>query len=561
MLIPRVTDMDNKTLGVLLPWQGMYIHSEMLQGVRSLAIPMGYRTLAFYGDMNGLHQHIDTSHIVGWIIANSSFHNEWLNTLDRRIPQIIISPDEFQATRTIVCPDNQHGARIAVEHLISHGHRRIVFIGGLRHADIAGRYQGYQQALHAAGIALDPALIVNITWEEFWRRDAADEAITDMLMRDISFTAVFAASDELALGVILALQRLNIHVPRSVAVIGFDDSPAAVTARPPLTTVRQSFFALGETAARCLIEMIAAETTEVTTRQVAGEMVVRESCGCAPQYIRDSILTMIESQSHDEKIQIMAIVHSLVSSIHKPNAEVYASISHLYKGFRGALFANDLSAWSSALEQNLPMLLQHAEMISNIPFALQMLSHSVIFPETGIKPAPETIERAKQFVHIAEQAAMFFSRLGAQTQQNDWFEIANSIRTVSTTLVHLDYDNIISLKWLYSCDIHHEALYLVDPESGHLFLRGLFHESRSMVQTLLNTPIDTLPIPEGLPREIETPCMLHALSFNRRPYGWLYIVPKAQSTLISQTYYGIWVEQLAGLLDRLFLEKMLQRSV
>lgn len=553
--------MDNKTLGVLLPWYGMYIHSEMLQGVRSLATPKGYRTLAFYGDMSKLYEYIDTSHIIGWIIANSSFRNEWLDALDRRIPQIIISPDEFQATRTIVCPDNQHGACIAVEHLISHGHSRIVFVGGLRHADIAGRYQGYQQALHTAGIALDPALTVNITWEEFWRRDAADEAITDLLMRDIPFTAVFAASDELAFGVIAALQRVNIHVPRSVAVVGFDDSPMSITTHPPLTTVRQSFFALGETAARCLIEMLAAETIEVTIRQVPGEMVIRESCGCAPQYIRDSLLTMIESQSSDEKIQIMAIVHSLVSSTHKPNAEVYASISHLYKGFRKALSTNDLSVWSSSLEQNLPLLLRHVEMISNIPFALQMLSHSVLFPETGERPAPEIIERAEHFLHIADQAAMFFSRLGAQTQQSDWFEIVNSIRTISMTLVHLDYDSIIDLKWLYSCDIHHAALYLVDPDSGSLYLRGLFHETRSMVQALVDTPIDILPIPESLPREIETACMLYALSFKRRPHGWLYIVPKAKSTLISQTYYGIWVEQLAGLLDHLYLEKRLQHLV
>lgn len=552
--------MTKDTIGVILPWQAMYTHTEILQGVRAIATPQGYRTLAFYGAANSLHQYIDKERITAWLIVNSHRTNSWLDELDPQIPQLIISPEEPHSRRGRVIPDNEQGARIVVEHLISHGHRRIVFLGGLRHADIAGRYRGYQQALEQAGIAADPNLVLDITWQEFWRRDAADDMMTALLLRDIPFTAVFAATDELAIGVMTAFQRVNIHVPNTVAVVGFDDSPAAATTHPPLTTVRQSFVALGETAARHLIEMTQTMSTQVHTHQVVGQMVTRESCGCEPQYIRDNLLATIEEQSTDEKIQIMAIVHCLVGSHDKSTAAMYTNISRLYKGFQRALSSDDIKDWSFTLEQTLPSILRNAEMVSNIPFALQMLSHSIMFPDTSARPDPGLIARAQHLIEVAEHAMLFFSRLASQAQDNTWFEIINAIRSVSSTLVHLNYEELIDLSWLYSCDIHYAALYLVDHDQSCLRLKGLFHESRVRVKELLHEMIEFLPIPGSIPRELETPSMVYALSFQDRGYGWLYIVPKAKSSLVSQTYYGIWVEQLAGLLDRLMLERKLQNT-
>jgi LacI family transcriptional regulator len=137
-----------------------------------------------------------------------------------------------------------------VRHLIAEGHRRIGFIRPHPgHIVSQGRLAGYLQALMAAGILADEALI------QQGRFDVDSGAAAAGILLDLADppTAIFAANDDMALGVLRVAHERGLAIPEQIAIAGFDDSPASRLAWPPLTTVRQPMRLLGESAAALLL--------------------------------------------------------------------------------------------------------------------------------------------------------------------------------------------------------------------------------------------------------------------------------------------------------------------
>ncbi len=150
--------------------------------------------------------------------------------------------------------DNRQGARTAVEHLISRGHRRIAHLCGDRSRHVAGeRLAGYQDALAQAGLESDPELILPGDWEFESGRAAA----VSLLRFKPPPTAVFCANDSMALGLIRGLFTLGLQVPRDMSVVGFDDIQAGEMATPPLTTMRIPKAEIGAQVVRLLLDVIA----------------------------------------------------------------------------------------------------------------------------------------------------------------------------------------------------------------------------------------------------------------------------------------------------------------
>ncbi|MBV8034793.1 LacI family DNA-binding transcriptional regulator [Roseateles sp.] len=168
--------------------------------------------------------------------------------------------------------DNREGARLATQHLIDQGHRRIAFVAGdLLHEDAVERQNGYFDALAAAGIAVDTNLIVQSDYTEA----GGMLSVTRLLERDAHFTALFASNDQMAIGARLGLHRRNLRVPDDVSLVGFDDLIMARYSMPPLTTVRQSVYEIGVEAATAMLEMLHGGQPRA---QLPGpELVVRES--------------------------------------------------------------------------------------------------------------------------------------------------------------------------------------------------------------------------------------------------------------------------------------------
>ncbi|HCF25485.1 MULTISPECIES: LacI family DNA-binding transcriptional regulator [unclassified Novosphingobium] len=169
--------------------------------------------------------------------------------------------------------DNFGAGQQAGEHLIGLGRRRIAFIGQAdeHYPEFADRYRGLCAALDEAGLPIDPALQVGaLSSEEDGRR--ATEAL---LARGIAFDAVFAASDLIAIGAIHALTEAGLRVPQDIAVMGFDDIPAASLTSPPLTTLMQDLKAGGDLLVETLIAQFEGRDPPAPT--IPARLVVRRS--------------------------------------------------------------------------------------------------------------------------------------------------------------------------------------------------------------------------------------------------------------------------------------------
>ncbi|HWQ11696.1 MAG TPA: substrate-binding domain-containing protein, partial [Roseiflexaceae bacterium] len=175
-------------------------------------------------------------------------------------------------------PDNRAGARAATAHLIGHGRRRIVHLAGLPDSDEAHeRLAGYREALAAAGLPFDGALVA----AGHFRVQEAEDAVARLLRDGVTFDAIFAANDLEARGALNVLARASRRVPEDIAIVGFDDSAGSDALDPPLTTVRQSAFQIGWDALRLLAETRGRDLPPRTLVPV--RLVVRRSCGC-PSY-------------------------------------------------------------------------------------------------------------------------------------------------------------------------------------------------------------------------------------------------------------------------------------
>ena len=204
--------------------------------------------------------------------------------LDRRLPidlsqlgvPVIYAFTEPDADAIAFVSDDEGGARLAVEHLVALGRRRIVHVTGpARFAVVHQRAAAYRAVLAEAGLAEAPVMMGN--WTESWGREAVDILFSKPAGRP---DAIFCGNDQTARGVIDGLRERGIDVPGSVAVVGFDNwEIVAAEARPPLTTVDMNLAALGREAGLTLLSLVDGKPVEPGIRKLPCRLVVRQSCG------------------------------------------------------------------------------------------------------------------------------------------------------------------------------------------------------------------------------------------------------------------------------------------
>lgn len=211
-------------------------------------------------------------HVDGIIIVGGTLSEAELMQLAQQKPLIIVARHLPQLEQQCVYLDNFHAAYEATKFLIDAGHQNIAHIKGIRqHQDAMQRHRGYVTALADAGIELNEDLVVDGNFNG----QSGVLAVESLLARGQSFTAIFAANDEMAYGARLALYRRGIRVPEDVSIIGFDDQPNSAFTTPPLTTVRQPSLAMGEAAAKALLHLLSGELNQPPP--LTSELVVRES--------------------------------------------------------------------------------------------------------------------------------------------------------------------------------------------------------------------------------------------------------------------------------------------
>ena len=193
-------------------------------------------------------------------------------TLDVGIPILAVDGDPSDLPLTVGI-DQVEGARLATRHLVELGHRHIAHLAGpADSSESAARRLGWRKELRNAGL---PAPQVRLTGD--WSARSGHEAGKLLLAHGPQVTAVFAANDQMALGLIHALRESGRSVPEDISVVGFDDLPEAAYFSPSLTTVRQDFTELGRRA-MCLIDrVLSGETPQHSTRLVPAQLVIRDS--------------------------------------------------------------------------------------------------------------------------------------------------------------------------------------------------------------------------------------------------------------------------------------------
>jgi DNA-binding LacI/PurR family transcriptional regulator len=171
--------------------------------------------------------------------------------------------------------DNHGGARLAVEHLIGLGRRRVATIAGPQDMRVGvDRLGGYRDVLSAAGL---PELVVTGDFSE----ESGERGMRELLARSPGLDAVFAASDPMAVGAMRVLKEHGRRIPDDVALVGFDDSASARHTDPPLTTVHQPLEAMGREMSRLLVARIRGEPIENYMVILDTHLVTRAS-SCTP---------------------------------------------------------------------------------------------------------------------------------------------------------------------------------------------------------------------------------------------------------------------------------------
>jgi LacI family transcriptional regulator len=204
-----------------------------------------------------------------------------LATLSRaRMPLVVIDPLNLPRRQvTSVGATNFAGGLAATQHLLSLGHRRIAYMGvNAAFAYNQARMHGYQAALEAGGVEVPEEYIGNGA-SNYEDGTAGGAVLLDLPQQP---TAVFAATDEIAAGVVEAARTRGLHVPEDLSVVGFNDTHVARLLSPPLTTIRQPLREMGRVALRTALRLAAGEKLDSHHVELATELVVRSSTAPPP---------------------------------------------------------------------------------------------------------------------------------------------------------------------------------------------------------------------------------------------------------------------------------------
>ncbi len=215
------------------------------------------------------------------IAVTSELSAEHLDALERaKVVLVVVDPLNLpRADVTSVGSTNFTGGFEAARHLLAMGHRRIGYVGGPSTAACnQARMAGFRAAVEAEGLVV-PAGYVTTGRFVYEEGVAGGELLLNLPERP---TAIFAGSDEMALGVIEAARAKNLRVPQDLSIVGFDDTQLARMASPPLTTVRQPLSEMGAVALRTALRLAAGETIESHHVELATQLVVRRSTSAPP---------------------------------------------------------------------------------------------------------------------------------------------------------------------------------------------------------------------------------------------------------------------------------------
>ncbi|PKO03426.1 MAG: LacI family transcriptional regulator [Chloroflexi bacterium HGW-Chloroflexi-5] len=251
---------------------------QVFVGIEQAASKWGFHVLLKHLDhekTDGYSQLITENHVDGIILSGPLQNDPELIQLHKEGVPIILLGQMANTNIPFVDVNAEFGSKIAVDHLISCGHKRIAMITNakMEYSSAQQRKSGYLKAIKNAKIKVDESLIK----EGDFTPASGYEAMKDLLSLPPYPTAVFVASDVVAIGAIQAIKQAGLRIPQDIEIIGFDDVPMAEFYDPPLSTVRLPAFDLGRVAGDQLIKMILGNDTDLPGVLLETELILRES--------------------------------------------------------------------------------------------------------------------------------------------------------------------------------------------------------------------------------------------------------------------------------------------
>ncbi len=217
---------------------------------------------------------LQTGRADGIIVIGQAGHMKRLNRLDAAKEKIIVWGGRIDnQDYPVVGSDNKEGGRLAANHLLELGRKRILFLGDESLPEVGLRYQGFIKAHAEHSIRHDSRLFVRTNFGG----EAVRAGIEYILKQGLEFDAVFASSDVLAMLAINALGKFGFAVPNDIAVIGYDNVSLAKMTTPPLTTISQNISQGGEILVELLLQQLSGQPPKSEFTKT--ELIVRESCG------------------------------------------------------------------------------------------------------------------------------------------------------------------------------------------------------------------------------------------------------------------------------------------
>ncbi|SDM85726.1 transcriptional regulator, LacI family [Paenibacillus sp. yr247] len=257
-------------------------YTTLARGAEDAAMRSGYRLLFAnsdedYAKEKGYVDMILSARVDGVLFAPTGDHSlENLEQLQKhQIPFVVLDREIPGIEADMVLGDSKEGARKLVDHLIGLGHRRIAMINGSQDVSTARlRYTGYREAHLLNGLSVEDSLVVHLNY-----RDFQDESALDALLHhEDPPTAIFAANNMLAVGVIQSLRQRGLQVPGDLSIVCFDDFGMAGAINPFLTVASQPAYQFGSLGMQLLIERIEGEVIHENRKMILpSELLIRTS--------------------------------------------------------------------------------------------------------------------------------------------------------------------------------------------------------------------------------------------------------------------------------------------
>jgi DNA-binding LacI/PurR family transcriptional regulator len=273
------------TMGLVVTSLTDPFFAEVMAGVDEIASEAGLSMFvtASHNDPEREMEVIETFHrrrVEGIIVAASRLSSRYHQRLERiQVPIVLINQhtEDTQPRFHGVAFDEQAGARLAAEHLLLLGHRRIGYLGlGNRQRSNRLRLAGYREALREAGIEADPAWALVVAEAEIQARgdnEVGESSCPSLLNSGV--TAVLCYNDRVAIGALEACRNQGLAVPGTVSIVGFDDLELARWVSPALTTIRQPRLEMGSAAMKMMLDLL--NDQPVDNRSLQPQLIVRQS--------------------------------------------------------------------------------------------------------------------------------------------------------------------------------------------------------------------------------------------------------------------------------------------